>query len=108
MSIIGFPLYISYSQCSVYSAAGRSHTSGGMERKLVDFYELGDVIGEGGFGSVCAGTCRQNGDAVSGTNTPLCVTCAVCSVYMCTRALKPIVRTELRMHVIPWAFLCYV
>ena len=26
---------------------------------------MGDVIGEGGFGSVCAGTCRQNGDAVS-------------------------------------------
>ena len=35
-----------------------------MERRLLDYYELGDVIGEGGFGSVCAGTSRQNGDAV--------------------------------------------
>jgi serine/threonine protein kinase len=36
-----------------------------MERRLQDYYELGDVIGEGGFGSVCAGTCRHNGDTVA-------------------------------------------
>ena len=45
--------------------AGRTHTCAVMERRLLDYYELGDVIGEGGFGSVCAGTCRQSGDTVS-------------------------------------------
>ena len=47
------------------STAGHTNTSVAMERRLVDYYELGGVIGEGGFGSVCAGTCRQNGDTVS-------------------------------------------
>ena len=48
----------------MYFTAGRTQTTAGMERRLLDYYELGDVIGEGGFGSVCAGTCRQNGDTV--------------------------------------------
>ena len=49
----------------VHLAIGRTHSHTVMERKVQDHYELGDVIEEGGFGSVCAGTCRQNGDAVS-------------------------------------------
>ena len=52
-----------YTRASI-TTAGRSQTGTVMERRLLDYYELGDVIGEGGFGSVCAGTSRQNGDAV--------------------------------------------
>ena len=59
----GSVIYLSFDACGF--TAGRTHTSGVMERKLVDYYEMGDIIGEGGFGSVCAGICRQNGDAVS-------------------------------------------
>ncbi len=34
-------------------------------RKLTDYYELGDEIGEGGFGAVLAGTCKTTGNLVS-------------------------------------------
>lgn len=36
-----------------------------VERRLFDCYELGDVIGNGGFGSVYSGTSRATGDTVS-------------------------------------------
>ena len=58
-------LYLEVSQSLNFLTVGRAHSHVGMERRLQDHYELGDIIGEGGFGSVCAGTCRQNGDSVS-------------------------------------------
>lgn len=36
-----------------------------MDRRLLDYYDLGDVIGEGGFGSVCSGICKQSGQMVA-------------------------------------------
>lgn len=63
-----------------------------MERRLLDYYDLGDVIGEGGFGSVCAGTSRQNGQTVSSIHTQinvlLCYNWNVdmaiqCLIYVC-------------------------
>lgn len=34
-------------------------------RKVTDFYEVGKVIGSGGFGKVYAGTCKKTGVSVS-------------------------------------------
>ena len=35
------------------------------QRKVTDFYKVGEVIGSGGFGKVYAGTCKETGISVS-------------------------------------------
>ena len=53
-----------------------------QQRKLLDFYELGDTIGNGGFGSVYAGISRLNGDSVSTFKMSLAIYmyCNLCDV----------------------------
>ena len=36
-------------------------------RNLQDYYEMGDVLGNGGFGSVYSGRCVRTGQTVGGT-----------------------------------------
>ena len=35
------------------------------QRRLLDYYQLGDTIGNGGFGAVYAGMCKTTGQSVS-------------------------------------------
>ena len=47
------------------------------QRNLLEFYELGETIGNGGFGAVYAGQSRLTGDSVS-----VCIHTGVL-LYMC-------------------------
>ena len=49
-----------------------------MEHKLSDHFELGDVLGTGGFGSVHAGKRKANGETVSAVVTRLSVRVIIC------------------------------
>ena len=57
----------------INSRSSRYRVISGAGRKFSDFYELKEVIGTGGFGSVYGGICKENKQSV----------CVACSEHVC-------------------------
>ena len=74
------PLPSSFLSLSLYALPASLTAPAEVEKRLLDCYELGGVIGNGGFGSVYSGTSRATGDTV---RSPCIQSCKTLAIYMC-------------------------